>query len=80
MGFNPRIYIRCFQKTLIYNNPLVIAITQFKKIIDTYSELPKKTKTISSNIFATKEKIERTKVIINSNVKKESLSSINLLR
>jgi len=53
---------------------------QFKKVIDIYSEFPRKSKSISQNIFSNTEKLEKAKSIIVSNSQKNRNSSINLLR
>lgn len=80
MGFNLRIYFRSFQKVFFEDNPVAIALIQFKRIIDIYSELRGKSKTISKSINETNTKLEVTRKIINSGSSHNNSKSINLVR
>jgi len=80
MGLNLRIYFRSVQKIFFEDNFILIALVQFKRIIDAYSELNGKSRKISKNINETKSKFEVTKKVINSGSKQISHNSINLIR
>jgi|GEM_PF-2704161 len=80
MGFNFRIYLRSVKKVLFEDNPVVLALIMFIKLIDTYSEVRKRSKIISTSITETKLKFEETQKVINSSSKQNNFNSINLIR
>jgi hypothetical protein len=80
MGLNLRIYFRSFQKVFFEDNFILLALLQFKKLIDIYSELNGKSKKITESINETKSKFEMTKKVINSGVKQNNPNFINLIR
>lgn len=80
MGFNPRIYVKSFHNTLIKDNLFIIAFTQFKRLINIYSEFPKKSQKISKNLFDNKAKLEKAKSIVNSGSRHDKFSSFNLIQ
>ena len=74
---NIRIYTRSFQKILVEDNPIIRIMIEFKKSLEGYFFLSRKSKELSKNIFEERNKFLKTKKIITINSKK---NNINLIR
>lgn len=79
MRSNPRLFIRSIQTSIIQNNPAVLLYFRIKKLFAMCTDFPQKNSKISKNILNTKEKIEKTRSIIDLDMKDRS-NLINLIR